>query len=196
LRVLAGVAAIVAVLVAVYMLFLRPDEATRRRYDLVARGDSQIDLGDYEAALALYEQALEVAPDDPEVNLTMGMLYEALGDLAEAEEYYARASQLYGERKVFLTMKSQRYLMLGWPEKSEEAALSAIELDDEYALAYCNLGGAYELQGRVGEAIVATQRCADLASEQGMDELYVIAASRLGMLMQTPLDVGTPKNSE
>ncbi len=40
LRMAVGAGAVLAVLVAVYMIFLRPDEATRLRYDNVARAES------------------------------------------------------------------------------------------------------------------------------------------------------------
>jgi tetratricopeptide (TPR) repeat protein len=182
--------AVLAVLVTVYMLFLRPDEATRLRYGYVSRAESQIEQGEYEVALGFYQEAIEVAPDDPDVTLMIGMMHEALGNADEAKTYYTRAEELYESRVAFLASKSQRYFLLDWYEQSESAALEAISLDEQYAWAYCNLGSAYEGQGRVPEAIGAVQVCADLAREQGQDELYVIAASRLAMLLQMPSDPG------
>ena len=175
-----------AILVAAYMLFLRPDEATRLRYGYVSRAENQIEQDEYEVALDLYQKALEVAPDDPEVNLMIGMMYEVLEHPRDAAEYYARAEALYESRVAFLAAKSQRYFVLDWFEQSELTALEAIDLDEQYAWAYCNLGNAYEGQGRIPEAIGAVQVCADLAREQGQDELYVIAASRLALLLQMP----------
>jgi tetratricopeptide (TPR) repeat protein len=180
------------VLALLYVLFLRPDEATRLRYDYAMQAESQIQEGGYEEALNLYQKALEVAPDDPELHLMAGMMYEALERPDQAGEYYARAEVLYGSRVAYLTMKSQRYLLLGWYGRSEETSLEAIELDDQYAAAYCNLGGAFEGQERIAEAIVAFRACADRAREQSQDELYVIAASRMGMLMQMPYSPSTP----
>jgi tetratricopeptide (TPR) repeat protein len=192
-----GIAAMVlAILVVAYMLFLRPDEATRLRYGYVSRAESQIEQDEYEVALDLYQEALEVAPDDPEVNLMIGMMHEALERSEDAAEYYARAEELYESRVAFLTVKSQRYQLLAWYEQSELTALEAIDLDEQYAWAYCNLGGAYEAQGRIPEAIGAVQACADLAREQGQDELYVIAASRLAMLLQMPSNIGGTGSQE
>lgn len=188
LRAVVGAGAVLAVLVAVYVIFLRPDEATRLRYDYVARAESLIGQGDFEQALAFYEKALDVVPDDPEIHLMIGMMYEALEDPEAAGDHYARAEQLFERREVFLASQSQQYYLIGWLEESEAAALEAIQLDDQYAIAYCSLGGAYEAQGRVAEALAAVQTCADLAREQGQDQLYVIAATRLAMLMQMPLD--------
>jgi tetratricopeptide (TPR) repeat protein len=186
LRFVVGVGAVLAVLAVLYVIFLRPDESTRLRYDYVARAENSISQGDFEQALASYEQAREVAPDDPMVNMMIGMMHEALGDFEAAEDHYARAEMLFEQREVFLAGKSQQYYLIGWLEESEAAALQAIELDEEYAIAYCSLGSAYEGQGRVAEALEAVQTCSDLAREQGLDQLYVIATSRLAMLMQMP----------
>ncbi len=187
-----GAGVLLAVLVAVYMLFLRPDEATRLRIGYVSDAEGQIDRGDYQQALRLYEQALAVAPDDPELNLMVGMMHEVLEHPAKAVDYYARAEALYDDRALYLSTKSQRYFVIGWLDRSEETALQAIEVNEQYALAYCSLGNAYEGQGRVAQAIGAVQRCADLAREQELNELYVIAVSRLAMLIQMPDRLPTP----
>jgi len=190
------VLAVLAALVTVYVLFLRPDEATRLRYGYVSRAESQIEQGEYEVALGFYQEAIAVAPDDPDITLMIGMMHEALGNADEAKTYYTRAEALYESRVAFLASKSQRYFLLDRYEQSESAALEAISLDEQYAFAYCNLGSAYEGQGRIPEAIGAVQVCADLAREQGLDELYVIAASRLAMLLQMPSDPGVMGTQE
>jgi tetratricopeptide (TPR) repeat protein len=182
-----GIAAALAVLSTLYMLFWRPDEATRLQFQYAGQAESLIDEGEFEAALEQYELALGVAPDDAEINLMVGLMYEALGRPEQAEPFLSRAQELYGSPAAYLAIKSQRYLMIGWVEESEAVALQSVAEDDRYALGFCSLGSVYEVQGRVPEAIVALQQCADLAREQGQDEIYVIAASRLAMLMQMPV---------
>ena len=76
--------------------------------------------------------------------------------------------------------------MLGWYDRAEADALEAIELDDRFALAYCSLGSAYEGQEKIPQAIAALQACADQARDQGQNELYVIATTRLAYMMQRP----------
>jgi tetratricopeptide (TPR) repeat protein len=179
-------AIVLALLAALYVRFLRPDEATRQRLEYVFSGESSIQSGEYAAALEAYQRALEVAPDDPEINLMIGVLYEALGQLEKAHVPYQRAEELYGSRVTLLSMRAQQYNTLGWYERAETDALEAIELDEQYAIAYCSLGSAYDGQGLVPSAIGAFQACADLAREQGQNELYVIATTRLAYLMQRP----------
>jgi tetratricopeptide (TPR) repeat protein len=182
---LAG-AIVVAILAALYVRFLRPDEATRRRLDHVFSAESAIQRGEYAAALEAYKNAIEVAPDDAEATLMVGVMYEALGGSSEAEEQYARAEAIYGSRALLLAARAQQYNLLGWHERAAADSLAAIELDDSLAHPYCTLGSAYEGQQRMPEAIAAFQTCADMAREQGHDELYVIAITRMATLMQMP----------
>jgi tetratricopeptide (TPR) repeat protein len=186
--------ALLVALVAAYVIFLRPDKETRLRYDYVFGAESQVERGNYDEALENYEQALALAPDDPEINLMVGVMYEALQRPAEAASYYEVAEALYETRALFLSMRSQKYILLQWYDKGEADARAAIASDGGLPLAHCALGSAFEGQGRIREAIAAMQKCADLARERGQDQLYVIAATRLATLLQMPvLDTPTPK---
>jgi tetratricopeptide (TPR) repeat protein len=177
---------VLGILIALYVRFLRPDEATRQRLEYVFRGESSVQAGEYAAALKAYENAQEIAPDDPEINMMIGVLHEALGEPEKAAAPYQRAEELYGSRALFLAMRAQQYSTLGWYEKAEADGLEAVERDDQLPIAYCSLGGAYEGREMVPQAIVAFQTCADLAREQGQSELYVIATTRMAYLMQRP----------
>jgi tetratricopeptide (TPR) repeat protein len=179
-------AVVLAVLIALYVRFLRPDEATRQRLEYTFDGESSLQSGNYGTALQSYQKALELAPDDPEINMMVGVLHEALGQTDQASTAYARAEELYGSRATLLSMRAQQYSLLGWYERAETDALEAIELDDQFPLAYCSLGSAYEGMEKIPEAIAALQACADLAREQEQNELYVIATTRLAYLMQRP----------
>jgi tetratricopeptide (TPR) repeat protein len=178
--------AVVAVLVIVYILFLRPDKATRLRFDYEFGADAQRQQGNYEQALELYQKALELVPDDAELILTIGTLYEALEQPERAAEHYAEAAQRYETPAAFRTARAQQFMRLGWYEQSIQEAQAAIELDAHYALAHCTLGSAYQWQGENSAAIAALWECSDLANEQGQDELYVHAKTLLATLMQQP----------
>jgi hypothetical protein len=179
-------AIVVAILAALYIRFLRPDEATRQRLEYVFSAESAIQRGEYDAALEAYQNAIEVAPDDAEATLMVGVMYEALGGPEEAEEQYAKAEAIYGSRALLLAARAQQYNLLGWYDQAAADSLAAIELDDSLAHPHCTLGSAYEGQEKNSEAIVAFQTCADIAREGGQDELYVIAITRMATLMQMP----------
>lgn len=178
--------AAIALLATVYVLFLRPDEATRQRYDYQYGAESQVQQGNYGQALDLYLKAIELAPEDAELYLAAGVLYEALQQPENAEKQYAEAESRYETRAAFMTARAQQYMHLGWYEQAAEQAQAATELDDQYALAQCTLGSAYQGLGQNNDAIAALWVCADLASEQEQDELYVHAKTLLATLMQQP----------
>lgn len=182
-----GGAVLVLGLVAVaYLLLLRPDEAVRRRVALVAQAEGLVETGSYAEALELYRQAAEAAPNEPEFHVAMGALHEAMGEAQAADEAYDRAEALYGNPARCWADRSGRYLLLAWWPEAEGAAQAAIELDPDLAVSYCHLGSAYEAQGRIQAAIEALRACGERAREQGQDELYVLSASRLALLLQAP----------
>ncbi|MBL7199526.1 MAG: tetratricopeptide repeat protein [Anaerolineae bacterium] len=196
-----GAAVLFAVLAVLYVRYLRPPEAVRLRHDFVYAAEAQLQKGDYVAALDSFQRALELAPEDPELSLMIGILYELLERPREAAESFARAEASYGDRALALSMRSQRYALLGQFDKSEADALEAVALDEQLALAYWSLGSAYEGQARTLEAIAAFRQCADKARQQEQNELYVIASTRLATLMQmppraVPLTPGTRPSSE
>ena len=182
----AGVVLALGVLVAAYLLFLQPDEGVRRQIALVSQAEGLIGEGAYAEAMALYQQAEAAAPEDPDLPLAIAVLHEALGEPAAAAEAYARAEALYGDKALYWAYRSGRYLFLGWWAEGASAAQEAIALDPELALAYCHLGGAYEAQGQIDEAMAAVRRCRELAQAHNQDELYVLATSRLARLLQMP----------
>jgi tetratricopeptide (TPR) repeat protein len=188
LRRLAWALFIVAAVVVVvaYVVFLRPDEVTRRQVALVVQGESEALRGDYTAALESYKQALEIVPDDPEANLMVGVVVEALGRPEEAEAQYARARDLYAADSLYYTIRSQKRSLLGWFGKAEADAQKAVELDETLALARCALGTAQAGLGKRAAALRAYQQCADLAQEQEQFDVYVVASMQLATLLQTP----------
>jgi Tfp pilus assembly protein PilF len=115
-----------------------------------------------------------------------GVLYQALEQPEFAARQYAEAEKRYETPAAFGAARAQQYLRLGWYERSEQEAQAAIELDDQYALAHCVLGSAYQGQGQNRAAIAALWQCSDLAREQDQDELYVHAKTLLAALMQQP----------
>jgi tetratricopeptide (TPR) repeat protein len=192
MRIALWASAVVAVLITLYVAFLRPDRTTRQLYDYELTGESQLQQGNYAQALASYQKALKLAPEDAESLLATGVLYEALDQPDRAKAQYAKAEAKYDTRASFLTARAQQYIYLGWYEQAGEQAQAAIELDDRYALAYCTLGSAYQELEAQQEAIEAFWTCSDLAMEQGQDTLYVRARMILSNLLQQPSGLTRP----
>ncbi|MBN1582224.1 MAG: hypothetical protein JXA89_16080 [Anaerolineae bacterium] len=180
------VAFVLAAAAVIYMAFLRPDATTRKKVALILVAEADLQNKDYVSALASYQQAQILAPDDAEINLMIGIMYQALNRPRDAKNQFAETAKLYENEPTFVSVRSQKYSSLGWYNKALSDALRAIALDQRFASGYCALATAYEGQGHYANAISALQVCADLAFEQGQDELYVVAKTHLGYLLQTP----------
>lgn len=67
------------------------DDPRSRTRSLVGKGNSLLSLDQYEEALACFEEALRVEPEDAEARLKKGTALEKLGRLEEALEWYDQA---------------------------------------------------------------------------------------------------------
>ena len=80
-----------AVYVRLTKKLLADGDARNDPHYRVLLGDAHAAAGDKEEAIAFYLQALKADPNIVATNVKLGMLYEEIGALAEAEEAYCRA---------------------------------------------------------------------------------------------------------
>jgi len=110
---------------------------------------------DSEQALAMYQKALMIDPDDPgndEIYVNMGIAYQDLGDLESAMMMYQRALGIDpGNANALINWG----VALGLQKKFVEAIAKfeqAIEKDRRHPDAYVNWGYALGLQGQFDDA--------------------------------------------
>jgi len=128
---------------------------------------------------------LAAIPRDPEQLVFKGVLQQALGHDAAAEETFAAAEAQVGKEE-FLIARSRRYLNLGQAKAALADARAVIELNSNSAMGYLVLGQANEGAGNYAEAMDAYTRASTLAQAQNKPEVAVMARMQLGMLMQRP----------
>ena len=178
-----------------YQFFLAPSPEQQALSQRLSEGESLVLKGELEEALQQYQAALELAPDDPSVHLYLLAIYEELGEGSRAAEHYEEAKRLLPSAADFHANLSLVYFRmasagLDTVERAEEQALAAVEADEDSAMAHFALASAYELQGRVAEAIGEFELASNLSDDPSMT---VLARMRMGMLMQRPGDsVGMP----
>jgi len=179
-----GVVVLVLVVAWVaYQRFLAPDPATMEVIRISQRAEGAIERGDLEAALSEYQALRDLTPDDPEVHLWLGVLHQMLGQDVMAASSYDQARELVDNTAEFFTNRGMIYLQMGQTGAAQLDAAQALSLAPDFPLAYLLLGGVYEAQGRVPEAVTALETAAQLADAQGDDTLYVLIKVRLGVLM-------------
>ena len=125
--------------------------------DHMERGMEYYERGEYDEAVAKFQAAIELEPDDAGTHRNLGTAYLEQGKYEEAAAAYEKAIELdpdFGEAYGDL---AGAYVNLGRLSEAIAAGEKAIELAPDYAMAYNNLGFAYYTQGMLDEAIAEYQ---------------------------------------
>lgn len=140
-----------------------------------AKGTATIEQGSVggkpltrQRAMNLLNQGLAIAPNDPDLLATKGMIFAEEGNIKEAETLYRRALSL-GPRDV--VAHNGLGVMLQDQGKPAEAIIlyqQAINLNpDDLWIVYYNLATAFEEEKRLNEAEVAVRKAIQLRNDFG-----------------------------
>ncbi len=184
--------AIVAVIVVAVLLVgnylldrffgLSPTEKQARSYQ--TEGEQYLRNQELDKAIPEYEKAISVMPDLEEAQLTLGVLYEIQGNQEKSKEAFSAAEALYPSRHDYLVSLASAYQSAGQLDKAMETVTEAVELQPQSPQAIFIRGGIEEQLGKYAEALTDYDTASTLAQEQGQDALYVLAKTRMGMLLQ------------
>ncbi|MCX7683299.1 MAG: tetratricopeptide repeat protein [Anaerolineae bacterium] len=179
----------------IYDRFIAPPPEVRRAYHHSMNGEAYAEEGKLEEALAEFQAAAALTPEDPSPWLWVAVLSSELGHKERAEEAFARARSLYGSEYEFLLSRTMILLRL----KRLEAALSdvekAIALDPSSGRGYYTRSLVLlDMGDRLG-AIADLEQASRLAHEAGDTHLEAMARAQMAMVMQMitlPSPEGTP----
>ena len=187
IRIVIGVVAVLVILLGVNWYMDRfhgysPEEKLARNF--MADGERLIQAGQLEQAIGAYEQAVAILPQLGEAQAMLAVLYELQGRSEEAQQTFARAEAAYPSRGEYLKAVAKAYGSMGRLGRSLELLNEALALNPKDAEAYYIRAGVYEMLNRITDALRDLDTCAQLASEQRLDALYVLAKQRYGILVQ------------
>jgi len=169
-----------------YDRFLAPPPEVRQALRHADQGQDWALSGDLERALAEFEAAAALTPDDPEMWLWVGLLRQRLGDEAGANQAYEKARQQGLDEKAFHFQRGTFLLQIGDAEAAMADAESAIALAPEWGYGYYLRACVEVLQGETQAAVIDYQRAADLAQAVEDHELEAMARTQMGFLLQSP----------
>lgn len=170
-----------------YERFIAPPPQMRRAFRHSSAGETLVEEGDLQAALAEFEAAAALTPDDPAPWLWQGVIRSELGEPEEAERAFDFARSLYETEFDFLLERGMAYLRVG--------DLTAANADAEQAIAQNPQSGwGYYLRANIAveredyeAAIADLERAADLARAAGDAELEAYTRTQRAMVIQLRL---------
>lgn len=118
-----------------------------------ASGDAHERSGDLQRALADYNKAVALAPQNPELYRQRGNVYERLGDYARAESDYSQAIQMAPRTPDGYISRGNVYVTLRKYDAAIVDYSSAIKLDSNDFKAYVGRSLAHIGKGNYDQAI-------------------------------------------
>ncbi len=142
------------------------------------QGVEQANLGDLEAAIALWDQALAIDPNFAPAWHNRGSALGTIGQLEEAIASFDRALGINGQDVEALNAKGQvLYSLQQWPE-AIACWDQVLAIQPNYYQAWYNRGSALELMGQPSEAIESYQKAVEI------EPTFELAQNRLQALSQ------------
>jgi len=187
IRALVTVGVIVIVVLAVNYVMdryfgLDPVEKEARSHTSV--GDQHLFQGEYDDAIVEYETAVTIAPNLGDAHVTLGVLYDLQGRAAESEKAFQAAREALGDDLTYYLVLGKAYEMVAEYDKGMAAIEKALEIDPESPEAHLYRGSIYEATEKYDKALEDYELASSLAQERQQDALYVMARTRMAMLLQ------------
>ncbi len=181
-------AAVVGLLViaeVLYELFLAPSPEMREALRSESQGQYLVrEEKDLAAALAEFEAASALFPDNPEYWVWVGVLRLELGDEGGAEEALSSARSLYSSDVNFLLKRAEVYRDLGELDAAIADADRAILEDPDFAWAYYARHSIHLARGDTRSALADLEKADELAQESGDLRLEAVARFQKAIVMQ------------
>ncbi len=128
----------------------------------LSQGIEQANLGDLEAAIALWDQALALDPNFAPAWYNRGSALGTLGQLEEAIASFDRALAINAQDIEALNAKGQTlYNLQQWPE-AIACWDQVLSIQPTYYQAWYNRGSALELMEKVSEAVASYQKALEI----------------------------------
>lgn len=133
-------------------------------------------LGEVEAAIALYQQALDAGIDDPEPAIRLGQLYEGRNALKEAAGALEYAAKLSRTRHGLWQMTAELWFEVGEDLRGLNAKQRLLELGEPEAQDWLELGFEFAQLAQFERALDALDKVENIlhfsVRTRQVDELY------------------------
>lgn len=135
-------------------------------------GHRALRLGQVEAALGRYQQALEANPRSAEVHQALGSVASRMGENGRAVEHYSAALALAPDNPSLHYNLGTTLVELGEDEQAIRHFRAALELADDYHNARFNLATALAKQERFEDAVPHWERLLGVEGDDPATRFY------------------------
>jgi len=186
-RVLIGSLAAALILAAAwfaYDSFIAPPPDVRQALEYIAGGEKSAVEGDLQAALAKFEAAAALTPDDSSLWLWQGVIHSELNEPDAAQAAFDAAHSLYETELDLLLDRAIMYLRIGDLAAAGADAEQAILDSPDSGMGYYVRSNIAAGKGDYAAAIADLEQAAELAQKAGDSQLEATARVQLAMIMQ------------
>jgi tetratricopeptide (TPR) repeat protein len=121
--------------------------------------------GHLDAAIAEYEQALQIEPAYPEAHYNLGLALQQSGRLPEAMDQYRQALQFKADYAQAHNDLGNALLLAGRLPEAMAEYQQALEINPAFAEAHNDLGSAWQRQNQLAEALAQYEQAETLDPE-------------------------------
>lgn len=178
---------VLAVVWLIYDRFIAPPPEVRQAWERSASGEALTQEGDLQAALAEFEAATDLNPDDPELWIWQGVIRFELDNPDSAQTDFEKARSLYEKDLDFLLQRSMTFLRVGDLSAARADAEQAVRETPDSGYAYFVRAGVATEEGDYPAAIADLAQAAELAQAAGDTQLEATARAQRAMVIQLQL---------
>jgi len=145
-----------------------------------------------------YEKLLKVSPNNARIQFELAGLYETTGDLARAQEHFARAVALDPKHVEGLTAVGRIAIRRGDPKASFQPLNNALSLsiqlknDEARANVLQAIGVAYKRMGQPSDALKQYQESLAIKRQIGQKRGMAVSLSEIAQIQET---MGNPQEA-
>ena len=132
---------------------------------LLNKADDFKEAGRFEEALKELTKAIEIAPYDPDVHLSIALTYDAMEDFETSIRYFRKSLNLNSEDPYIWTQLGITLSRMSRYSESIDAFEQALEIDPEHVFSKWHLALAYRTTGLYEDALRNFEECLDSDSD-------------------------------
>jgi Flp pilus assembly protein TadD len=187
-----GALGVVALLLAAWFVYdrvLAPPREVREAYRISMSGEDLVEQGDLQAALAAFEEAVSLTPDDPRLWVWQGVLYVQMDEPDRAQVAFDKAFSLYDSEASLLMDRSMAYLRVGNVDAAEADVEQAVAEEPESGLPYYVRSNINLERGNCFAAVADLELAAEMANRAGDTRLEAMARAQRATVLQACVEL-------